>query len=407
MRRALQWRNPYFWLVVLGSLAMAAGIFIRFYRLTFPNAQVFDEVYFPVFAQHYIDRTSFYDVHPPFGKYVIAIGMLLFGDNTFGWRIMPALFGLLIIALMASLYWQAFKDKVGAWLIAIFMAVDGIFIVYSRTGLMDGILFFFIFACLLASLNLKGRYRVWWLTTLIGISFAIKWPALAIVLPALIYAHRQEKGQEFVGGFWWILVVYYFIVLTGQLLIRASQPWLAAFNWNADALHYHATITATHPWGSAWWGWPIPIRPVLFWYESVANGQTQVITSLGNPLLWLASSAAVLGTVIYLLYGRIRKQFSIVQHDLFPLVVGYFALWLPWAPVKRVLFLYHYVPAYGFALLILTYWLSKLWKSRPWLVLAIVLVVIAVSVYYLPFNIGWWSLSQPQIHQRLLLKSWL
>ena len=32
-------------------------------------------------------------VHPPVGKWLIALGIKLFGDNEFGWRFMGALLG--------------------------------------------------------------------------------------------------------------------------------------------------------------------------------------------------------------------------------------------------------------------------------------------------------------------------
>src|ERR1044072_5042793 len=120
-------RRLYLKLAVLCGAAILFGIGIRFFHLGFPNKQVFDEVYFPVFARDYIDRINFYDVHPPFGKFVIALGMLFFGDNPIGWRIMPAIFGVGIIGLMAHLYWQAFKDKVGALVLYAFFAFGGIF----------------------------------------------------------------------------------------------------------------------------------------------------------------------------------------------------------------------------------------------------------------------------------------
>src|SRR5690606_12921073 len=129
-------------LVVVG---VAGGIFLRIYNLSFPGKQVFDEVYFPVFAQNYLTGTYFYDVHPPVGKFVIVVGIWLLGNDPVGWRSMPLVFGIGLIGLLARLWWVYFREKVGMALIALFVAVEGVFIVYSRTGLMDIILLFFTF----------------------------------------------------------------------------------------------------------------------------------------------------------------------------------------------------------------------------------------------------------------------
>ena len=84
-------------LVVLFSLA------IRFYRLEFPQSYYFDEVYFAFTAQEMakgnkyawqipgadieVPKDMAYEwTHPPLGKEITAIGILIFGDNTFGWR---------------------------------------------------------------------------------------------------------------------------------------------------------------------------------------------------------------------------------------------------------------------------------------------------------------------------------
>jgi len=391
-------------MVLLGviGLGLVIGLAARGYRLGFPNKQVFDEVYFPVFAQHYIDGVSFYDVHPPFGKFVIAIGMLIWGDNPIGWRLMPFIFGIGIIALMPTLWWAFFKDKIGAWIIAFLVAIDGIFIVYSRTGLMDGVLFFFTFITLLAALRTETWVRLFWLGTLLGLSVAIKWPSLALLIPVAFLMGRQKKHLKFwemVFPIIWAAVVYVVIVWIGQLLIHTPNAFVASVNWNFDAESYHAHLTATHPWGSPWWSWPLMLKPVLFIYDTVGN-KIQAENNMGNPLIWISSTFAVLGTVFYLIEEWFKKRRFPVDHPLVPFLLGYFAFWLPWAPIHRVLFLYHYLPAYGFALCILTYWLVQLWKRKPGLVVLALVLFLAVSIFEMPLSVGWISLTKEQVDLR-------
>ncbi|CDK29950.1 unnamed protein product [Kuraishia capsulata CBS 1993] len=54
--------------LVLTALAFAT----RFYSINYPNEVVFDEVHFGKFASYYIQRTYFFDLHPPFAKLLIA-----------------------------------------------------------------------------------------------------------------------------------------------------------------------------------------------------------------------------------------------------------------------------------------------------------------------------------------------
>lgn len=394
---------------VAWTLVIAAGLFFRIYDLGFPHKQVFDEVYFPVMAKQYLHGVDVYDVHPPLGKFVIAAAIYLFGDTTIGWRIMPLVFGIGIIWLMGRLYLQAFKDKVGALIVTAFFAMDGLFIVYSRTGLMDGILFFAIFLCVFLALRARSRTGDVLVGIAAGLALAIKWPALAVLLVFFIIADQKKwNGRRFLVIVPIMLVVYFLIVVAGEWLDKAANPVMSALYWHESAFRYHATITATHPWGSTWWTWPLLLRPVLFLYDTTSDGKAQIITTLGNPFLWWTSVISILGTTLWVGWQAfVKKAYGIWQHPVLPFLVGYYAFWLPWAEIHRVVFLYHYIPSYGFALIILAYWLSQLWRKAPYLVLCFMAIAIACSAFYLPLSLGWMSLTESQIKARITVNSWL
>ena len=401
--------RPINFLTVLCGAAVLAGIFFRFYKLGFPDKQVFDEVYFPVFANNYLHRQVFFDIHPPLGKLLISAGIAVFGNVPFGWRIIPCIFGVGTVGLMGLISWKIFKDKVATLIMVTFVALDGMFIIYSRTGLMDGILFFAIFACLFAATRLhKDSKNAVWCGITLGLAMAIKWPAIGILLPMFWYAWQAGKVRKLIESLPLALIMYVAIVYIGQVIIKAPNPWSEVIHWHSDVLKYNLSLTATHPWGSAWWTWPLPKRPVLFIYDVLPSGSINIETTLGNPVVWWLSSLAVvlsLGAVIQEVW---KKRLNGLSHPLVPLLLGYFSLWLPWAVIHRVLFLYHYMPAYGFALLMLAYWLGKWWNKGFESSMMILLVVcVFFGLRYMPFAVGWIAVTPDTLKHLIIIQSWM
>ncbi|CDO51391.1 hypothetical protein DV113_002272 [Geotrichum candidum] len=62
-------------------IVTALAFFTRFYIINYPNEVVFDEVHFGKFASYYLQRTYFFDLHPPFAKLLIAAVGWLVGYN--------------------------------------------------------------------------------------------------------------------------------------------------------------------------------------------------------------------------------------------------------------------------------------------------------------------------------------
>lgn len=395
------------WIVTTTFIAVITGIAARVYWLAYPSTRVFDEVYFPVFAKQYLDRVSVYDTHPPFGKYIIAVGIWLFGDNGVGWRFMPLIAGIALIAAAAWLTWEFTKDKIATVLMALFIALDGAFIAYSRTGLMDGIMVLFMVCCVAMALRQTEKKSLLWLATLIGLTVAIKWVGLAIIVPIAIIMYRKERLGEFFYSLWWSAAVYFAVVVSGQWLSHADNPFAEAIRWHAEAASYHWNLVATHPWSSPWWSWPFIKRPVLFIYDGTADGSAQVMMTLGNPVVWWASTVAVILTIADIGQGLLKKRWEALKHPMFIALMAWGACYLPWMAVHRVVFIYHYLPAYLFALVMLAYWMTRLYKRYPEYVLTFAIVAVVSGLYFLPLAVGWWPLSPAALAQHIWVKSWL
>src|SRR5699024_7260734 len=92
-----------------------------------------------------IEPTPEYVVHPPLGKWLIGIGIDIFGaDDSFGWRFSVAIIGSLTIFLIGVIAWKLFRSAFFACVAAGLLSVDGEHFVHSRTSLLDIILMAFV-----------------------------------------------------------------------------------------------------------------------------------------------------------------------------------------------------------------------------------------------------------------------
>src|SRR5205085_989101 len=153
-----------------GTLCGLAYPYQRGYRATPgqpyspPHGEIFDEIYFAVFAHNDLKGISYFDPEPPTSKLIIASGEWLYGwfratfqgaqgnyadlgFNTFGWRIMSAIFGSLCVPLMYLLALKLWPRRLFALAAATLACFDGMFFVQSRIGMID---IFPIFLILLA-----------------------------------------------------------------------------------------------------------------------------------------------------------------------------------------------------------------------------------------------------------------
>jgi dolichyl-phosphate-mannose--protein O-mannosyl transferase len=140
---------------IVAVTILAAGL--RFVHLSHPDGYVFDEVYYPKAAcillgwsdetctidpgdEHYW-REKKWDVgswvHPPLGKWEIAMGIKAFGMNEFGWRVSSAVAGTAVVLLTAVMAQLLFGSAIWTALAGLLMAVENLNVVMSRTGLLD------------------------------------------------------------------------------------------------------------------------------------------------------------------------------------------------------------------------------------------------------------------------------
>ena len=175
-------------------LIAVVSFFLRVINLGTPKGFVFDEVYYVDGARDLLKygvevegSNPEFVVHPPIGKWCIALGIRIFGDNEFGWRITAAIAGTLIILIAARLAHELFKSPFLTAITAALMACDGLLLVHSRTALLD--LFLTLFVLVAAYFWFKQQF--WYAGLFFGLALATKWSALYfIVLFGFVSVYR-------------------------------------------------------------------------------------------------------------------------------------------------------------------------------------------------------------------------
>ncbi|KAH9908985.1 glycosyltransferase family 39 protein [Xylariomycetidae sp. FL2044] len=170
----------------IGFTVMTILAFIsRFWGISHPNEVVFDEVHFGKFASYYLEKTYFFDVHPPFGKLLFALmGWLVGYDGHFhfenigdsyvvnkvpyvAFRALPALLGSLTVSVTYLIMWESGYSLPACVVATGLVLLDNAHIGQTRLILLDATLVFAMACSLLCYIKFyKLRHeafsRKWW-----------------------------------------------------------------------------------------------------------------------------------------------------------------------------------------------------------------------------------------------------
>ncbi|HEU4526769.1 MAG TPA: phospholipid carrier-dependent glycosyltransferase [Actinomycetota bacterium] len=150
-RRAVN--RPWVALVTVGVLAAV----LRFTHVTYPEQRIFDEYYYSKSACILLGYTNercdvnsederywrrergdvgSY-VHPPLGKWAIAVGELIFGPDPFGWRFSAVVFGSASVVMLAGIAHLLFRKPIWTFTAGLLLATESLHFVQSRMAMLD------------------------------------------------------------------------------------------------------------------------------------------------------------------------------------------------------------------------------------------------------------------------------
>ena len=348
---------------------------------TYENSTYFDEIYHARTAyEHILGLEPYENTHPTLGKLLISLGIRIFGMNPFGWRFMGALLGVLMLPVLYHLLWQLFGRTRLCLAGTLLFAFDFMHFTQTRIATIDTYAVFFLllmYDAMVAFLR-RDLLRDSWKRLLpplllcglfTGLGIASKWTAAygALGLAALYFGKlaftwldarrmgtsprpllvRMAKLCGWCCLFFIALPlgIYFCAFLPVTTLPHNAGNLLWAFwNYQVTMFNYHSKLVATHTFSSPWYEWPFDIRPIWYFSGDTSQGYS-TISALGNPLLWWAGIAALVGTVS--IWHREHPRWAGV------VLAGFGSVYLPWVLVPRLTFIYHYFTAVPFLVIAL------------------------------------------------------
>lgn len=330
-------------------------------RPSFMDGMYFDEIYHARTAYEFLnamkpdaqkqgeDLNIYENTHPPLGKTLIGVGVSWFGMTPFGWRFMGTVAGIAMIPLMYLFARRLFKKPLYAFLAAGLISLDCMHFAQTRIATIDSFSVLFIMAMyyfMYIFLQNSKLSLPWWKSFVplalsgifFGIGAATKWiclyagAGLAVMIAIAVYRLLKDRATaiSLVGkkgispeqhamietvrkgtverilqmGLWCIL---FFLIIPSAIYYASYIP-IFTNDHNFSLSHfwelqknmydYHSRLNATHPFASKWFTWLVDARPI--WYYSgnyLPKGYQSDISSMGNPIIWVAGFGAVLWTM--------------------------------------------------------------------------------------------------------------
>ena len=174
------------WLLATGLAVFAFLMRVR--NLGFPGKIVFDETYYAKdawgllhsgYERQWLDNKQFgtdakiaagdlsgftenpaYVVHPPLGKWLIAVGEHFFGMTPFGWRISACVFGALLVLLTVRLARRLSRSTLVGGIAGLLVTFDGLAFTMSRIALLDIFQATFVLAAVAALVVDRDWFRL-------------------------------------------------------------------------------------------------------------------------------------------------------------------------------------------------------------------------------------------------------
>ncbi|TAK33041.1 MAG: phospholipid carrier-dependent glycosyltransferase [Chloroflexota bacterium] len=469
---------------LVGGLLGLCGFFLYFWRLAVPAQYIYDEIYHAYTAAQFAlghkeayewwttpppPAVSYEWTHPPLSKLLMAVGILTFGDNSFGWRIASVITGALALFLFYLLAKALLRSRPVAVTATLLLMLDGLFMVQSRTAMNDifvtaGLLAAYVFLMAYLRVPCLSRRATGFLlaaAVCLGLGLASKWVAiyaiggfgaivafrgLAAVFPVfrLRAASAESDGTQVVldtlsvgsvsqegqtqsaigavdvesdsGQARSASVLGSLLTLLLQLVALVAIPAaLYVASYGQFFLMGHDLSQFVELQRQMWWYH----TNLVATHDYASRWWTWPL--LGRPVWFYVDRTDTTIANIYnlgnpliwwpILPALVYLAYRYLRNATWAsavILMGYLIQWLPWEASPRIMFFYHMLPSLPFGVLALASSLQQLWgrgKLSRRVVLTYLPLVVVSFIFFYPIWTGW-PLSFDSFNLRIWVPSW-
>lgn len=382
-------------------------------NLGYPRAIVFDETYYITHAQKYLNGVFFLQTHPPLGKLLIAASeRWLHPDapadeflhvekietgwpadlDITGYRLMPALFGVLNPILVFIILVAMVGRDGYAFAMALFIALDNALVVQARAAMLDSFLISFCLAsllvfCLLMRQPVRRRRSFLLLAGLWGVVQAcaanVKFTGAVVLVLTVIYGWRLWRDRRYrrLALFGVVFVALFAATYLGlwEVHFSIARKINPGNDYGISDTHWNILIGADHldpltrfaiqfkegmeysinsgfrsgagdpagtsdEIGSPWYWWLVGGRAIDYRWETADGVHYAYVYLLGNPVTWMVSLLGVVMGTAWVIRDLLRRlPHARGRPWLYSLVLLYWSYMAPMMAATRVTYLYHYL----------------------------------------------------------------
>ncbi|MEL7563028.1 phospholipid carrier-dependent glycosyltransferase [Dehalogenimonas sp. 4OHTPN] len=344
IKRFAAWKHAWLAAILIGSMILHLGL------LWHPNELVLDEQYYVVAARDYLVQGDLHQPeHPPLAKLVITTGMQIFGDNPFGWRFFPAVFGVGAIFFFYLILRQFPLSQTAVNIAVSLFAFENATFLMASVAMLDIFNVTFMLAGFWAYLARKYPLAVLFLLLSALCKLTGLFPVIAIALHWLVF--RRDKVL--------ILAISGLAAYAGAILAVPGLEYLLTGDWSNPFSRINhlftvpGTITfenSTHPSALHPWQWVLGYYIMPFWWSP------QYLSAV-TPTVWAITLPGFAWTS-WLAWRRRGETAFFAAAWIFATLVVWIILG---AITDRITYIFYFVPIVGGVLLAFALFFDNAW----------------------------------------------